>query len=330
MTEPKRSARIPPWAPPLLVALAGAGCGPTHGAKTSSARPRPSAVGIATGAASSAAVDLAGSSLSSPDGLLTLTVPPGALSATTLITIDIITSTAPGGAGTAYRLGPPGTLFSAPVTLVFAAPPGPPLGALAVATQDGIGYWLRFLDVARDDAGRTLTVTTTHFSDWAVVTASSARDLQGSFALTSTLDVLFQATGTATLNFAGEDPDRYYYLLWGSLALDGPTPLAVGTAACTPDPPAVAMRTNVAEALKSGTRFDWGASGHWDLSCTDAGSPTAPQLLGVAFDTVGLALLGCGRGYVGPPVVAADRVAGSYAISCASGALSASWDFTGP
>jgi hypothetical protein len=73
-----------------------------------------------------------GGTVTSPDGVLTLTIPPGALASDTVITIEAvaeadwaagIAETAP--IGTVYAVGPEGTVFSEPATFTwtFDAPP---------------------------------------------------------------------------------------------------------------------------------------------------------------------------------------------------------------
>jgi hypothetical protein len=64
-------------------------------------------------------IPAAGGILISPDGILTIEVPAGALASAQTLTIQPITNQAPGGLGAAYRLGPEGQTFAVPVTLTF-------------------------------------------------------------------------------------------------------------------------------------------------------------------------------------------------------------------
>ena len=102
-------------------------------------------VGTATGDAAQAMVPTTGGTLVSADGRLTLEVPAGALQTSQLLSITPITNQAPGGVGVAYRLGPDGTAFSAPVKLTFkygdADTAGSEALALKVATQNADGSW---------------------------------------------------------------------------------------------------------------------------------------------------------------------------------------------
>ena len=119
-----------------------------------------------------ATLGVAGGNLASADGRLTVTVPADALGSDTVIGIEPITATAPGALGSGYRLTPEGVGFAQPLTLTFsyAAEEAAASGAqaLRVATRDTRGYWSVVASV-RNATQRTLTVTTTHFSDWSYV-----------------------------------------------------------------------------------------------------------------------------------------------------------------
>src|SRR5262249_46009872 len=99
----------------LLALLAGCGSsGNQTGNQTpidagSMSKPLPVARGPSTGAQTRATIGAAGGSLASGDGVLTLTVPPGALASDVLVGVEPITNTAGLGVGTAYRLTPEGT-----------------------------------------------------------------------------------------------------------------------------------------------------------------------------------------------------------------------------
>jgi hypothetical protein len=309
----------------LLALLAVSGC--ASGARKDAGRPEPSPAGVPTGPSAKLAIGPLGASLASPDGRMTLTVPPGAVASTLDFTIDEITNTAPGGVGVAYRIGPSGSLLAVPATLTFQAG-ALAVDALAISTQDGpSGWWTRPPGLLRDAGAKTLAIAARHFSDWALVSATTARDLLGSFALDSTLTDRppFHAAGQATLSYAGEGPDRSYYIQSGTLAIAGP--LASGTATCTPTVATVPDAANLAEARWSASLFEWGVSGHWDLACTGPGGSSTEFLI-ASFDTLGINLLGCSRAYLAPPVMGQDRLQGSYAIDCGPGGrLTGSWDF---
>jgi hypothetical protein len=129
-------------------------------------------VGVPEGLPANATIGAAGGSLTSADGRLTITVPAGALAADTLVGIQPITPTAPGALGHGYRLTPEGQNFAQPITLTFkysaaeASATVPNL--LRVATQTAQGTW-SLPQATHDAAQRTLSVATTHFSDWSNV-----------------------------------------------------------------------------------------------------------------------------------------------------------------
>jgi hypothetical protein len=269
------------------------------------------------------AIGQPGGTLTSLDGRVTLTVPAGTVSAPTEFSIQEVTNMAPGGVGSAYRLGPEGTTFSTPVTITIKADLATAsLDALTIAYQEGEGYWIRLMDVARDAVADTLTATATHFSGWTIV-AGSPRDLSGSFTFQTTIGIPFSATGLSTFNFAGTDASADYFLQSGTITVAsidyGPGVTCVAPA------PELPLFTNVADLRSDPVAFWWGFSGHWNIACTP---PQPVPDVTAAFDTAGINLIGCNRGYVGVPVLGPDRVIGTYTIDCgASGAETASWDF---
>src|SRR5689334_6890130 len=73
--------------------------------------------GIPNGPSVSQVIGTTGGSVTSADGLLTVSIPAGALASTKTITIQPITNNVSLGVGGGYRLGPEGTTFAQPVTL---------------------------------------------------------------------------------------------------------------------------------------------------------------------------------------------------------------------
>ena len=124
-------------------------------------------VGTPNGEPATGSIGPAGGSLSSKDGGVTLTVPPGAVASTVDFTIQPITNEAPGGFGNSYQLGPEGKTFAVPVQITFRY--DPELGdmdGLTVAYQDAQHFWRVADPVALDQGARTATVSTTHLSPW--------------------------------------------------------------------------------------------------------------------------------------------------------------------
>ncbi len=128
--------------------------------------------GTPAGDMSTTSIGTSGGTISSTDGNLTVTIPAGALSTTTTVSIQPITNNAPLGVGLGYRLMPEGTTFSQPVTLTFNYTQGL-LGDskeefLWIVTQASDGSWNAMLKSVLDTINKTVTVQSTHFSDWSL------------------------------------------------------------------------------------------------------------------------------------------------------------------
>ncbi len=132
--------------------------------------PQPTARGTAAGSAVTATIGTAGGSIASADGRLSLTVPAGALASPTALSIQPITNLCWGGVGAAYRITPDGTTFARPATLTFSLSAADltsaRIGAFAVATQDADGYWIWMPGVVRNAGPESLSVPTSHLSDY--------------------------------------------------------------------------------------------------------------------------------------------------------------------
>jgi hypothetical protein len=77
------------------------------------------AVGTPIGDSVTKTIDASGGTITSSDGVLQLTIPPGALSTPTVIGIQPVTNTIPKALYSGYSLTPNGQQFQKPVTLVF-------------------------------------------------------------------------------------------------------------------------------------------------------------------------------------------------------------------
>ena len=128
------------------------------------------AVGDPSGTASTTTVGAAGGTVRSSDGKLELVVPAGALAAETALSVTPISVTAPGGVRS-WRLGPEGTTFSKPASLKLtfsdADLGGSKSDAVRVAFQDADRHW-KAIKASTVDA-TSITVSTTHFSDWSLL-----------------------------------------------------------------------------------------------------------------------------------------------------------------
>lgn len=111
---------------------------------------------------SSASIGLAGGSIRSTDGRLTLKIPAGALAATTSLSIGNTANGAPQGVGSGYTLTPGGLSLAKPALLVFgygsSDTEGSAPGSLGLAFQSG-GEWYVATGGSADTAARTVTVS---------------------------------------------------------------------------------------------------------------------------------------------------------------------------
>jgi hypothetical protein len=111
--------------------------------------------------------------VSAPDGRIALTIPAGALASNTVISIQPLTNMAHGKIGAAYRLTPEGQTFLTPVTLTFPYTDQDLLGTsaevLGAAFQTADGYWQWAGDATVDTAAKTVSIGSSHFSDWSLV-----------------------------------------------------------------------------------------------------------------------------------------------------------------
>lgn len=174
--------------------------------------------GAPEGLATSASIGTTGGTLTSADGLLQISVPPGAFAHPTEVAIQPIANTAHGGRGRAYRITPEGLHGITPMALRFrvdeAMLQGSALGAMSIATQDDQGRWHVHLRPVRDEAARTLEIQTTHFSDWAVVAGAQLRPGTATVPVAESIDLSLvtcaaEADGdgiTATLDACVEQP----------------------------------------------------------------------------------------------------------------------------
>jgi hypothetical protein len=152
-----------------------------------------SPVGVPAGNAVTKTIGSGGGNISSADGRFTITIPAGALSSDKTISVQPITNTNVAGTGVAYRTLPDGEIFAKPVTLTFhytdEDTTGSFIEAMGVAYQDGKGIW-QGSGGSIDKVNKTFSVTTTHFTDWALfkylelVPGSGSLDFNESISLT--------------------------------------------------------------------------------------------------------------------------------------------------
>lgn len=129
--------------------------------------------GVAIGAPATQMIGVAGGTLTSPDGKVKMTIPQGAVAVNTAFSIQPITNTLyeDDASRVAWRLLPEGTVFAKPVEIVFKYDDADLATTvedfMIVTWQDANGHWK--VEPARlNKQAKTLTVETTHFSDWTV------------------------------------------------------------------------------------------------------------------------------------------------------------------
>ena len=146
--------------------------------------------GTPIGEPSTVMIGADGGTLDSPDSRLTLTIPAGALESDTEITIQPISGESPGAIGGGFRLGPDGTEFAKPVTLTFTYSDDDLEGTVAEAlggayqSSDDSWYWL---EPSLDVSAKSVSVSTDHFSDYALVKGFNLRPSRGSVEPNDTL-----------------------------------------------------------------------------------------------------------------------------------------------
>lgn len=130
----------------------------------------PTEVGTPVGDKVSKEIGPQGGTLTSPDNRLTLTVPPNAVSENVSFSIQPISNNVQDAIGPAYRLEPSGRVSSAPLEISIRYTEQDIEGAfpqtLHIAYQDEKRAWHEQSSAKLDAATRTITVSTTHLSDW--------------------------------------------------------------------------------------------------------------------------------------------------------------------
>ncbi|MDQ8023053.1 MAG: hypothetical protein REI94_14545 [Moraxellaceae bacterium] len=189
-----------------VAACGGGGGGGSSGAASGNAPPAsgpgtppsaspaaPTEVGTPMGATVSASIGPMGGELASPDGSVVVSVPPGAFSSPQTVSLTPIQNKAHGAKGGAWRIEPHGVEALQPITLRFRVDngelDGSALELLAIATQSADGRWQRLRNVQRDEASSTVSVQTTHFSDWAVIAGEQLRPARATITVGQSLDL---------------------------------------------------------------------------------------------------------------------------------------------
>lgn len=113
-----------------------------------------------------------GGSLSSHDGRVKIVIPAGALASDQQISVQSISNHNPLGLQQAYRIEPHDVQFVKPVTVQFNYDEEDLMRtipeALGIAYQNEHGVWMARGGAIVDKNNKTITATTSHFSDWSL------------------------------------------------------------------------------------------------------------------------------------------------------------------
>ncbi|HUP14226.1 MAG TPA: hypothetical protein VM187_18520 [Niastella sp.] len=123
-------------------------------------------------------IGVEGGVLTSLDKNITLTIPAGAVATATPFSIQPIENFAPNGLGAAYRLLPEGTHFEKPIIVTFRCTDSLLAGSvpecLFIAYQGKDKIW-KAQETTPDDAHKSVSATTDHFSDWSLLASFRLR-----------------------------------------------------------------------------------------------------------------------------------------------------------
>lgn len=158
-------------------------------------------IGTPVGDAIRKTINQQGGEIVSADGNIKLIVPAGALDAAKEISIQPISNELPGGIGEAFRILPHGEQFKKPVTIKFKYQPEDLPELLDIAYQDSAGSWVTPSNPVVDKNNRTLSITTTHFSDWGYFKSLNLNPEEATVALGGSVDL------KVTTRFPWIDPD---------------------------------------------------------------------------------------------------------------------------
>ena len=126
--------------------------------------------GVNAGKPKTMAIGKEGGIIVSPDGLVELSIPAGALEKKINISIQPISNLAPNGSGRAYRFEPSGIKFKQPVLVSFGYSAEEVSNELqllqGISTQDESGRWFGLKNISIDTIAKKIKGNIHHFSDW--------------------------------------------------------------------------------------------------------------------------------------------------------------------
>jgi len=125
--------------------------------------------GKPAGAVISSNIGQEGGTISSADGLAILTIPAGALSSNTTISIQPVTNMIGGGKGNTYNFEPSGLQFLKPALLTINLPDSEKKVAIypqKITWQDSSGTWHRLKNSKYDSVHHSISVAISHFTGY--------------------------------------------------------------------------------------------------------------------------------------------------------------------
>ena len=135
--------------------------------------PLVTSLGAPEGTAVTKTIGVNGGAITSADGNISITIPAGALNSDQAITVQPVTRKLWSGYSRVYRLTPHDISFQQPVTITLRYNEDSVKNTLpellGVAYQEQSGKWFSAGESSLDKINHTLTTTTTHFSDWGVI-----------------------------------------------------------------------------------------------------------------------------------------------------------------
>ena len=152
-------------------------------------------------------VGAAGGTVASDDGVVSVVIPAGALFEDTAIEVTSLTTTPPGGIGTAYLFKPEGLSFDIPVTIAIDydeldIPDGLAESGITLGTFVNGHQWRYMMGGSVDTSANTVTGTTSSFSTYGLMIRPFEAALDGSQVVPSTAS---SATGTALFSIDSDN-----------------------------------------------------------------------------------------------------------------------------
>lgn len=151
----------------------------------------------------------AGSTLTTPDGKITLQFPAGAVSKETTITLQAGENKAPNGVGASVSISPAGITFQQPVTMTYTYQEpelnGASVDAIGVAYQDQHQAWQLTHSATIDKSKKTVTTRLSKSAWWSLITQYKLTPEQTTVNVNEALELKLIRVGGTDAVFTGVD-----------------------------------------------------------------------------------------------------------------------------